>query len=94
MKKIVWFVLLGFCSCSYNTTSKNEKYIKYTGEFNYTKKETETAKHKFGVQFRNPIYTTKNKKQMYYFGGSVYHNYDLFQTAYHLNAFGELGVEF
>lgn len=94
MKNLVFFVLIGLCSCSYSSSTKKEKYIKYIGEFSYTKKETETAKHKFGVQFRNPIYTSKNKKQMYYFGGSVYHNYDLFQTAYHINAFGELGVEF
>jgi hypothetical protein len=52
------------------------------------------AHNKAGIEFKKPIYTTKDEEQMYYVGGSVYHNYDAFKTSYHINGFGHVGVEF
>jgi hypothetical protein len=67
---------------------------KFKGEFNYTKKEQEMAKNKFGVEFKKRIYETHDKTEMYYIGGSIYHNYDLFSKSYHINGFTQLGLEF
>lgn len=76
------------CSCNI----ADEKKIK--GEFSYTKKEKEMAKNKFGVEFKKNLYETKNKEQLYYLGGSIYHNYDYFNRSYHINGFGQIGMEF
>ena len=67
---------------------------KFKGEFNYTKKEQDMAKNKFGLEFKKRIYETHDKTEMYYFGGSIYHNYDLFSKSYHINGFAQLGVDF
>jgi hypothetical protein len=64
------------------------------GEFDYTKEVNESAYNKFGVDFKRPIYETKDKKKMYYVGGNVYHNYDLFNRSYYVNGFGHIGVEY
>lgn len=69
-------------------------HTKVSGEFNYYKKENESAKNKVGLEIKKPIYETKDKKKLYYLGGSVYHNYDLFLRTYHVNGFGQVGVEF
>jgi hypothetical protein len=66
----------------------------YKGSFDYTKSERESSKHKIGIEFKKNLYETKNKKILYFLGGSIYHNYDLFKTTYHLNGFTQLGIEF
>jgi len=87
------------CSCTYNDmrklfTDRPDAYTKIFGEFDYTKNQREAASNKLGLEVKHPIYETKDKKQMYYVGGNVYHNYDVFKTAYHINGFGHLGLEF
>ena len=71
-----------------------DAYTKFSGEFNYTKEQNEKAKNKMGINFKKPLYETKNKSKLYYVGGSVYHNYDVFNNAYHINGFGQVGMEF
>lgn len=86
-------------SCTYNDMRKlfidrPDAYTKFSGNFNYTKSQTEAAKNKIGLQFKKPLHETKDKTKLYYVGGSVYHNYDLFSRSYHVNGFGQLGMEF
>jgi hypothetical protein len=71
-----------------------DAYTKFSGNFNYTKSQNENAKNKTGLEFKKPFYESKDKKKLYYLGGSVYHNYDLFSRSYHVNGFGQLGLEF
>lgn len=75
-------------------TDRPDSYTKFSGNFNYTKEQTEKAKNKIGVDFKKPFYETKDKQKLYYVGGSVYHNYDYFNKSYHVNGFGQLGMEF
>ena len=94
---LIFAILL--CSCTYNDMRKlfidrPDAYTKFSGNFNYTKSQNENAKNKIGLEFKKPIHETKDKKRLYYLGGSVYHNYDLFSKSYHVNGFGQLGMEF
>jgi len=75
-------------------TDRPDAYTKFSGDFHYTKNQTETAKNKIGLEFKKPIHETKDKKRLYYIGGSAYHNYDLFTRSYHVNGFGQMGLEF
>jgi hypothetical protein len=75
-------------------TDHPDAYTKMFGEFDYTKNQREAASNKLGLVVKQPIYETKDKKQMFYVGGDVYHNYDVFKTTYHVNGFGHLGLEF
>jgi len=86
--KIVSLFLLTSCI----NLNLDEK--KFKGEFNYTKKEQEMAKNKFGIEFKKNLYETDDKTKNYYFGGSIYHNYDIFSKSYHINGFAQLGMEF
>jgi hypothetical protein len=85
MKFISFIIALFVASCT---------HTKVSGEFNYHKKEYETAKNKVGLNFKKPIYETKDGSKMFYTGGSIYHNYDIFNSVYHINGFGHFGVEF
>ena len=75
-------------------TDRPDAYTKFSGNFNYTKSQNENAKNKIGLEVKKPVYETKDKKKLYYLGGSVYHNYDLFSRSYHVNGFGQVGMEF
>ena len=100
MKVVYMFICaVALTSCTYNDTIKlfrdrPDAYTKFSGNFDYTKRQNESANKKTGFEFKQPIYTTKDEEQMYYVGGSVYHNYDLFRTTYHINGFGQVGIEF
>lgn len=99
MRFIICIIVLFLTACTYNDmrklfTDHPEGYTKYFGEFDYTKNQNESSRNKFGVDFKKPIYETEDKDQLYYVGGSIYHNYDLFSRSYHVNGFGQLGVEF
>lgn len=83
-------ILLCFLICSCNILDEQ----KLKGEFNYSKKEQQMLKNKFGVEFKKNLYETENKKNLYYLGGSIYHNHDIFNNSYHINGFGQLGMEF
>jgi hypothetical protein len=71
-----------------------DAYTKFSGNFHYTKSQLESGNNRAGIQFKKPFYETKNKKQMYYLGGSVYHNYDIFKGVSFVNGFSQVGVEF
>lgn len=71
-----------------------DSYTKFLGEMDYSKSQRESANHKFGVEFKKPIHETKNKKNLYYIGGSVRHNYDVFNRSSYVNGFGHLGIEY
>jgi len=99
MRLLIISLSLSLTSCTYNDmrklfTDRPDSYTKFSGNFHYTKNQTQNANNKLGLEFKKPIYITKDKEQMYYVGGSVYHNYDVFKTAYHINGFGHVGVEF
>jgi hypothetical protein len=99
MKLIYILLAVMQVSCTYNDmrklfTDRPDSYTKFSGNFHYTKNQMEAAHNKAGIEFKRPIYSTKDKKQMYYVGGSVYHNYDAFKTSYHINGFGHVGIEF
>ncbi len=99
MRLLIISLGLLLTSCTYNDmrklfTDHPDTYTKFSGNFHYTKSQNDAANNKLGVQFKRPFYTTKDKKQMYYVGGCVYHNYDMFKTAYHINGFSHVGVEF
>jgi hypothetical protein len=99
MKVLYVFIAVALTSCTYNDmrrlfTHSPDSYTKFSGNFHYTKKQMEAAHNKAGIEFKRPIHTTKDEEQMYYVGGSVYHNYDAFKTSYHINGFGHVGVEF
>jgi hypothetical protein len=99
MKIINILICVLLTSCTYNDmrklfTDRPDAYTKFSGNFNYTKEQTEKAKNKIGVDFKKPLYETKNKQKLYYVGGSIYHNYDYFNRSYHVNGFGQLGMEF
>jgi hypothetical protein len=89
--KLLLFLLLCIvlCSCVQN------KNFKVSGNFNYTKNDQQPlVKNKVGIEFKKPIYETQDKTKSYHIGGSIYHNYDLFNRSYHLNGFGQVGMEF
>ena len=88
-KIIIFFFIVFLTACSYNNQE-----VTFRGNFNYSKKEEESANNNLGIDFKKPIYTSKNKKYMYYLGGSVNHNYDVFNDVTFINGFGQLGVEF
>lgn len=99
MKTVLLILTILLCSCTYNDMRKlfidrPDAYTKFSGNFNYTKNQNDNAKNKIGLEFKKPIHETKDKKRLYYLGGSVYHNYDLFSKSYHVNGFGQLGMEF
>lgn len=99
MRIILLILVIFLCSCTYNDMRKlfidrPDAYTKFSGNFNYTKSQNENAKNKIGLEFKKPIHETKDKKKLYYLGGSVYHNYDLFSRSYHVNGFGQVGLEF
>lgn len=99
MKILKILFCIGLVSCTYNDMRKlfvdrPDSYTKIFGEFDYTKNQTENAKNKVGLNFKKPLHETKNKKHLYYVGGSVYHNHDMFNNSYHVNGFGQLGMEF
>lgn len=88
MKNVKILLCFLICSCSI----LDEQKLK--GNFDYSKKEQQMAKNKIGIEFKKDIYETSDKTKNYYIGGSIYHNYDLFNKSYHLNGFGQLGMEF
>jgi hypothetical protein len=97
--KLLCIVCTLLAGCTYNDMEKifkdrPDSYTKMFGEFDYTKNQNENAKNKVGVGFKRPLHETKDKKRLYYVGGSIYHNYDLFSKSYHVNGFGQLGMEF
>lgn len=99
MKYTLLALIFLLSSCTYNDMRKlfidrPDAYTKFSGNFNYTKSQNENAKNKIGFEFKKPIHETKDKKKLYYLGGSVYHNYDLFSRSYHVNGFGQIGFEF
>lgn len=100
MKLLYTFVCIVLASCTHNDTRKHftdrsdTTYTKFSGNFNYTKSQFESAQNRAGVEVKKPLYTTKDKKQMYYIGGSVYHNHDVFKKVFFVNGFGQAGVEF
>lgn len=99
MKIALLVIAVLLCSCTYNDMRKlfidrSDSYTKFSGNFNYTKSQTEAANNKVGIQFKRPFYTTKDKSKMFYVGGNVYHNYDVFKVTYHVNGFTHLGFEF
>lgn len=99
INKILIFFCILLAGCTYNDMEKifkdrPDSYTKILGEIDYTKNQTEKAKHKIGVDFKKPIHETQDKKKLYYVGGSIYHNYDIFSRSYHVNGFGQLGMEF
>ena len=99
MKIALLVIAVLLCSCTYNDMRKlfidrPDSYTKFSGNFNYTKSQTEAANNKVGIQFKRPFYTTKDKSMMFYVGGNVYHNYDVFKVMYHVNGFTHLGFEF
>lgn len=99
MKLIYITFCLLVCSCTYHDMERIFKdrpdaYTKFLGEMDYSKSQREAANHKLGVDFKRPIHETKDKKKMYYVGGNVYHNYDVFNKSYYVNGFGHVGVEF
>ena len=99
MRLLIISLCLLLNSCTYNDmrklfTDHPDAYTKFSGNFHYTKSQNQNANNKMGVEVKRPVYTTKDKELMYYIGGSAYHNYDVFKTAYHINGFGHVGVEF
>jgi hypothetical protein len=100
MKLVYIYLAVTLTSCTYNDmrklfTDHPDAYTKFSGNFNYTKSQLDASAHnRVGMEVKQPIYTTKDKKQMYYVGGNVYHNYDAFKTSYHINGFGHVGIEF
>jgi len=99
MKPALLILILLLCSCTHNDMRKlfvdrPDAYTKMLGEFDYTKNQKENASNKLGLEVKHPIHETKDKKRLYYVGGNVYHNYDMFMNAYHVNGFGQLGMEF
>ena len=99
MKIALLVIAVLLCSCTYNDMRKlfidrPDSYTKFSGNFNYTKSQTEAANNKIGLEFKRPLYITKNKSKMFYVGGNVYHNYDVFKVTYHVNGFTHLGFEF
>ena len=99
MKLVLIILLLLLCSCTYNDMRKlfvdrPDAYTKMLGEFDYTKDQKDGARNKVGLEVKHPIHETKDKKRLYYVGGNVYHNYDMFMNVYHVNGFGQVGMEF
>lgn len=97
--KILALLLLITPACTHNDMRKlfvdrPDAYSKIFGEFDYTKKQQESAKHKIGLEYKKPVYTTSDQSKMYYVGGSVYHNYDVFSGVTFMNGFAHVGMEF
>jgi len=89
MKLLCLLLSVVLCSCAL------DKNTKIAGNLNYTKQnKRESASNKIGIEFKKPIYETSDKTKSYHIGGSIYHNYDLFNRSYHLNGFSQLGMEF
>ena len=89
MKVLCLLLSVVLCSCALDEDTK------ITGNLNYTKRnQQQSASNNIGIQFKRSIYETSDKTKSYHIGGSIYHNYDLFNRSYHLNGFGQLGMEF
>lgn len=81
------------CSCA--SSDSNNKNFLFSGNLNYERKEEQqTLKNKLGGVFKRQIYQTKDQTKTYYLGGSIYHNYDVFNKTMHINGFGEISVVF
>ena len=89
MKLLGLLLSVVLCSCSL------DKYTKISGNLKHTKSnQQQSSSNKIGLQFKKPIYETSDKTKSYHIGGSIYHNYDLFSKSYHINGFGQVGMEF
>jgi hypothetical protein len=99
MKFVYILLAVALTSCTYNDmrklfTDRPDSYTKFSGNFHYTKNQMEAAQNRVGLEVRKPIYTTKDEEQMFYVGGSVYHNYDIFKGISFVNGFSQVGMEF
>ena len=97
--KAITLLFLLLTSCTYNDMRKlfidrPDSYTKFSGNFHYTKNQNQSANNKIGLEYKRPFYTTKDASKMFYVGGNVYHNYDVFKVTYHVNGFTHLGIEF
>lgn len=76
------------------SSKDDNNYTKVSGNLKYSKSNIESASNDLNVSFKRPIHETKDKRFLYYIGGSIRHNYDLFNNSYHINGFGNLGMDF
>lgn len=87
MKKILWVLSILLVSCA-------NKPIKFSGETNYTKDETESMNSKLKLEYRHKLYEPKNKKWESHITGTVVTDYDHFNNQIKNNAFTTIGFEF
>jgi len=86
-------ILCLFLLVSSGYTKEPIKYT-FTGNLDYTQQKGKTATSSFGTEFRVPLWEHPQKKLMLYCGGSVEHNYNIFNQSQFVSGFGQLGIEF
>lgn len=92
--KILLLVLLILLTSCVNFKENKSDYTKISGNFNYTKNNTEKSYNEIMISYKKKLHETKNKKMLYYLNGNIAHNYDVFNRSCFITAFSSLGVEF
>jgi hypothetical protein len=64
------------------------------GETNYTKKENESLRTTFHLEYKIPLFEPKHKKYLIHFGGTVNPDYDHFGKTLKINGFTGFGIDF
>lgn len=93
LMKIALCILVFFVS-SLMLASDTTNSFGFCGNVDYTQQKSQQLINVIGNDFRVKIFEPSNKKYMWFFGGSIEHNYNVFQRSYYINSFGQLGFEF
>lgn len=90
MKLIIVIFLSTLMGCS----TVKLKPVKVFGETNYSKKETESLRTSFNIEYQVHLYEPDHKKWLLYIGGKVSPDYDHFGKEIRVNTFTTIGIDF
>jgi actin-related protein len=91
--KIILLCIILFCT-TLTVHSQNATQFTFRGSVDYTQQRNQQLINVIGNDFKVKIFESSDKKYMWFFGGSIEHNYNIFQSSYHINGFGRMGIEY
>lgn len=89
MGKSLFFLFVVLISA---TARANE--FKLTGQTEYTQQQTKTLVTSINAEYRVTLYEPSHKSWLFYVGGKISPDYDLFGNELKTNVFTTLGVDF
>jgi hypothetical protein len=87
------YLAIVFCFFSQACTV-NSKHIKVRGNTNYTQSQNKSLSTNLNLDYTIPMYETKNKKYLFYIGGTITTDFDHFGNEIKTNTFTTFGVDF